>query len=150
MPLKNGHLTPQEQGLAAAYVATGSVRRAGEAVGYAHPLPAAHKALQRPAIAAEVTRLQLERISNELLPLAVDVHKELLTSKTTPAGAKVQAVKLAYDRAFGSQDAAGGKEAHEMTGDELAAAIDKLRMRQADLAKPIIDIEVVPTEGAFG
>jgi hypothetical protein len=148
MPLKSGRQTPQERALIDAYVATGDKRRAGEAAGYASPLVAANHALARPAIAAEVTRLQLERISNELLPLAVDVHKQLLTSPTTPAGAKIQAVKLAYDRAFGSQDAAGGKEPHEMTGAELAAEIDKLKRRASDLAKPIVEVEQA-SDGVF-
>lgn len=121
---------------------------AGQAAGYAHPAKQASNVLARPAIAAEVARLQLERIANELLPLAVDVHKELLTGLAVPAGARVQAVKLAYDRAFGSQDAAGGKAPHEMTGAELAAEIDKLKRRAADLATPIIDGEVA-ADGVF-
>lgn len=141
MPLKNGHQTPQERALIEAYVASGDKKQAGIAAGYAHPVTRANAALARPAIAAEVTRLQLERISNELLPIAVDVHMRLLTDPGVAAGARVQAVKLAYDRAFGSQDAAGGKEPHEMTGAELASEIEKLKRRASDLAKPIIDAE---------
>lgn len=141
MPDKTGRPTPQERAAIEAFVATGSKEQAGKAAGYAFPLQGASKALARPAIAAEVARLQLERIANELLPIAVDVHMELLTNKATPAGAKVQAVKLAYDRAFGSQDAAGGKQPHEMTGAELASEIEKLKRRKADLATPILEAE---------
>lgn len=148
MPLKSGRQTPQESVLIDAYVATGDRQRAGEAAGYAHPAKQASNVLARPAVAAEVARLQLERISNELLPLAVDVHKELLTNKATPAGAKVQAVKLAYDRAFGSQDAAGGKQPHEMTGAELASEIEKLKRRASDLATPILEAEPA-ADGVF-
>lgn len=148
MPLKNGRQTPQERALITAFVATGDKTQAGVAAGYAHPATRAGAALARPAIAAEVARLQLERIANELLPLAVDVHMWLLTEKAVGAGAKVQAVKLAYDRAFGSQDAAGGKQPHEMTGAELASEIEKLKRRASDLAKPIVDVEP-GADGAF-
>lgn len=148
MPDKSGRFTPKERTLVDVFVATGNKLQAGKAARYSEPLVAANHVLARPAIAAEVARLQLERIANELLPLAVDVHKELLTNKATPAGAKVQAVKLAYDRAFGSQDAAGGKQPHEMTGAELAAEIDKLKRRAADLATPVVDLEAT-ADGVF-
>lgn len=144
MAQKAGRRTPQQQVFVADYVAHGDAQRAAAAAGYSQPRSQGYQALAKPAIAAEVARLQLERISNELLPLAVDVHMELLTNQATPAGAKVQAVKLAYDRAFGSQDAAGGKEAHEMTGAELASEIEKLKRRAADLAKPVLEHEPSP------
>lgn len=149
MPDKKGRQTHQERALIDVFVATGDKLQAGKAAGYAFPLQGASKALARPAIAAEVARIQLDRIQNELLPLAVDVHMWLLTEKAVGAGAKVQAVKLAYDRAFGSQDAAGGKQPHEMTGAELASEIEKLKRRASDLAKPIVDLEH-GSDGAFG
>lgn len=148
MPDKKGRMTPKERVLMDVFVATGSVKQAGREAGYAH-VTAAHKALARPAVAAEVARLQLERIQNELLPIAVDVHVQLLTGANVPAGAKVQAVKLAYDRAFGDGAARPGKELHEMTGDELAAEIEKLKRRKATIEARDVSAEPAPADDAF-
>jgi len=144
MPRIGGTLTPQEQACAEAFAATGSTTEAGEAANYAHPVFAASRTLARPAVAAEVARIQLERISNEVLPLAVDVHVALLRNPRTPAGALVQAVKLAYDRALGV-GAADGKEPHEMTADELARALNALKREQSDRAAPIIEHQAEPS-----
>jgi len=152
MPRKGGRFTPQEQTFVAEYVATGSKRAAGEAAGYASPLVKANHVLSRPAIAAEVARLQLERLQNEILPLAVDVHKELLTAKGVPAGARVQAVKLAYDYVFGDNDKHDGKELHEMSAEQLQTQLDKLRRQQARIiaAEAVVtDVEQAPGAGVF-
>lgn len=142
MPLKNGRLTPQERTLIGAYVATGDRKQAGAAAGYAHPAIGAGNALARPAIAAEVVRLQTERLVNEILPIAIEQHKALLLAASTPAGAKSQLIKLAYDRTMGSQEG-GRKEIHEMTAAELAQELDDMRRRQAELAKPILEGEAI-------
>lgn len=139
MPRKSGKQTPQERVFIDAYVARGDAKAAAEAAGYKLPGIAGNNVLARPAIQAEIVRLQQERIANELLPLAVDVHKALLTGANVPAGAKVQAVKLAYDRAFGPDDAARDKEPHEMSAEELAEAIDKLKRVASERAQPVID-----------
>ena len=111
---------------------TGDVSEAARRAGYSHP-NAAGAALARPAVAAEVSRLQQERLFNDVLPLAVDVHIALLTSPHTPAGAKVQAVKLAYDRTLGAQDGPDRKPVEQMTPGELAAEIARLKQREAKL-----------------
>jgi len=114
---------------------------AGKAAGYASPLVAANHTLAKPAIAAEVIKLQTQRLVDEILPLAIEQHKALLANAATPAGAKAQLIKLAYDRTMGSQDAKGRKELHEMTVDELADELEQLKRRQADLARPILEGE---------
>lgn len=151
MPLKNGRFTHQEQTLIREYVATGSKLMAGKAAGYSSPLVAANHTLAKPAVAAEVIRQQTQRLVDEILPLAVDQHKALLSDTRTPAGAKAQLIKLAYDRTMGSQEGKGRKELHEMTVDELAEELEQLKRRQADMAK-VVDVEVVdpPADGVFG
>lgn len=153
MPRKGGRQTAQEQRFIGAYVARGDATAAAKEAGYAHPRASASHALARPAIQAEIVKLQTERLFNDVLPLAVDVLVDLLKSPATPAGARVQAVKLALDRTLGSQDTASGKEPHEMTAAELADEIEKLKDRKAQLAKPV-EIEgqarqIQPESGVF-
>ena len=151
MPRKGGRQTPQERAFVGAYVATGDVQRAATEAGYSQPRSQGYQALARPAIAAEVVRLQTERLVNEILPIAIEQHKALLLAPSTPAGAKSQLIKLAYDRTMGSQEG-GRKEIHEMTAAELAQELDDMRRRQAELAKPILEGEAIDatTEPAAG
>jgi len=128
------------------------VTRAAAKAGYADVSSGSH-ALKRPDVQAEIARLQTERLFNEVLPLAVQVHIDLLTSPTTPAGAKVQAVKLAYDRTLGVEGAANAKQPHEMTPEELAKAIAEAKLKaatlenvKADRARPVLEHE--PGESA--
>lgn len=149
MPRKNGHLTNQERAIAAAYADTGSQGFAARQAGVQQP--AASKALQRPAVQAEILRVQQERLTNDLLPLAVRCVEEILTNVKAPAGARIQAAKLVFDRTLGVQGALGDKEPHEMSGSELADAIAKLEAMAADRAKPI-EAEVLddaPGAGIF-
>lgn len=139
MPRKGGRQTPQERRFIGAYVATGDATAAARAAGYAQPHSAAHNALERPAIRAEIVKLQTERLFNEVLPLAVDVHIALLTGKDVPAGAKAQAVKLAYDRTVGLQDPDKRREPHEMTAEELAEEIQALKRVASDKAALVLD-----------
>ncbi len=141
MPRKNGRLTNPERAIAAAYADTGSQAFAARAAGVQQP--AASRALQRPAVQAEIMRVQQERLTNDLLPLAVRCVEEILTNAKAPAGARIQAAKLVFDRTLGAQDALGGKEPHEMTGSELADAIAKLEAMAASKARPIEDATVV-------
>lgn len=150
MPLKNGKLTPRERGFSAVMAATGDGAYAAAKIGARSPHARAHEMLARPAVQAEIVRLQTERLFNEILPLAVQEHKALLTNALTPAGAKVQAIKLAYDQTFGRDAAAAGKDPSEMNGDELASAIDRLYQERANRAKPVVQLEESsPKTGAF-
>ncbi len=142
MPRKNGRLSPQEQRLIPAFVATGDVAEAGRRAGYAHT-PSAHNALARPEIRGEVMRQQLNRLTNEVLPLALDRLVTLLTDPKTPHGAQATAVNIALKYAVGDREASGGKEPHEMTADELAQEIDRLRSIKADKARPVLEAEPI-------
>ena len=141
MAKKGEGITPQQRAFVTAYVANPDVKAAQRVAGYTEESGGGYKALRKPAIAAEVARLQLERISNTVLPLAVDVHIELLTNKNTPAGARVQAVKLAYDRAFGDGASDKMKEPHEMSAEEIAKALMALQREASERARPVIEGE---------
>lgn len=150
MPRKNGRLTRQETAIASAFAETGSQKAAASLTGMSQP--GASLALQRPSVQAEILRVQQERLTNDLLPLAVRCVEEILTNAKAPAGARIQAAKLVFDRTLGVQGALGDKEPHEMSGSELADAIAKLEAMAADRARPI-DAEVLddaPGQGIFG
>ena len=147
MPKKGGVHTPQETLFVQAYASHGDVQQAAKDAGFAAPHASGYKALARPAIQSEIIRIQTERLSNELLPLAINAIHNLLVNKATPAGAVVQAAKLVMDRTLGADDKGNSKEPHEMTGDELARQLDRLRKEASDRAKPIIEHQ--PTPGVF-
>lgn len=147
MPLKNGSLTPAERKIIDAMAGTGDKAYAQSVANVSQP--AISRALSRPAVQAEIVRLQTERLFSEILPLAVSQHKALLEDPRTPAGAKVQAIKLAYDRAFGAQEGAQHKEPHEMTGDEIARAIAELERVASERAKPVLDVTANPSPGGL-
>lgn len=149
------NLTRKERQFAKAFVQAGSVTEAAARAGYANHTGGV-KALARPDVHAEIARIQTERLFNEVLPLAIQVHIDLLASPTTPAGAKVQAVKLAYDRTLGGEASATDKQPHEMTPQELQKALDDARLKaaalesvKADRAKPVVDVtpDPEPEEG---
>ena len=150
MPLKNGKLNPQERTFAAVYADTGSSTYAATQAGYAHPHQRAASNLAKPAVQAEIRAQQLARLNNELLPLALDNLEAILRSDKATERGKIMAAKIVIDKA-GGPDATNGKEPHEMSGDELQAAIDRLRREASDRAKPVIDATAnEPESDLFG
>ena len=150
MARRKGAISRQEQAFVSVMAATGDPTYAAAKAGYASPQPRGSQNMSRPNIQAEVARLQAERLFNEALPLAVERHIALLQNPLTPGNVQVQAIKLAYDRTLGRDDAGTAKDPSEMNGDELQAMIDRLRREAADRAKPIVDIEEdSPKAGAF-
>lgn len=139
MPLKSGALTGQERKVAEVYAVTGDQGYSAHKAGLTQP--GASKALSRPAVQAEVARLQVERLFVEALPAAVTCLVSLIKNEKAPAGARVQAAKVVMDRTIGAGDAGASKEAHEMTGEELARAIDELTRVAAERARPVNQIE---------
>ncbi|MGF7008124.1 hypothetical protein [Aminobacter sp. BE322] len=127
--------------LAEAYATTGNKAFARHQAGMSAISGNADKALQRPAVQAEIARVQLERLFNEALPAAVSTIVSILNNDKAPAGARVQASKVVFDRTLGRDEAFKGKDPHEMTPDELAKAIDELKRLAADKAKPVLELE---------
>lgn len=149
MPTKSGRLAQQEQVFIEKMAATGDKVYSAKAAGYAQPSRDAGRTLARPAVQAEIARLQVERLFTEALPAAVTCLIDLIKNDKAPAGARVQAAKVVMDRTIGSSDAQGNKEAHEMTGEELARAIDELTRVAADRAK-VVSIEAPVELDIFG
>lgn len=148
MPRKGGKITPKERKFAEVYAVTRDQSYAAKKAGY-YDTGGSSLALQRPAIQEEIRRNTLERLFSEVLPLAVKQHLALLEDPKTPAGAKVQAIKLAYDRTLGSQEGAESKAPHEMSADEIQRELTTSRLRvaalesqKADMAKPVIEAKV--------
>lgn len=149
MPLKGGRTTRQEQAVATAYVATGSVSEAARRAGYSHP-NAASKALARPAVAAEVLRIQRERLVTEGLPIAVDTLVSIMTNEKQVAGARVAAAKIVLDHT--KQDEQGrDKSIADMLPEELVEELAKARAavqaRKEALAKAV-DVEILEDDQA--
>lgn len=148
MPQKEARLTPRQSMFARRLAQGQAVSEASKLAGYGDHTGGV-RAAQTPHVQAEIARIQTERLFNEVLPLAVQAHIDLLTNPATPAGARVQAVKLAYDRTLGGDATGSDKQPHEMTADELARAIDDAKLRaaalesvKADRAKPVIEGDV--------
>lgn len=149
--------TKQEKVFAEAYADSGNGCLAAQAAGYAVPRTAASKLLARPLVVAEVRRIQTERLNNELLPAAIGLLQRVLTDETEQTRNRIAAAKIVLDRTLGAADAAAdAKEPHEMTADELAARIARLRQRQAEIAgaaqdvtPPQIDADPAPDPGVF-
>ena len=154
-PGRPAKATPPERVFAERYAATGDAVYSAAKAGWAHPPSAATRALQRPAVIAEVRRVQAERLNDELLPAAIDLLHRVITDETEQTRNRIAAAKIVVDRTLGAADAAAdAKEPHEMTADELAARIARLRQRQAELAGAAIDvtpqIEAEPEAGSDG
>lgn len=135
-------MTPQEDAFIDAYVASGDAQYAGTKAGYAAPSKSSYKALARPDVHAEIIRRQQARLTEELLPLAVECLNRLITDKRTPAGAAFNAAKYVIDRGLGAVENMD-KEPHEMSPDELAKQIQQLRDEAAKRSGKIIDVTPV-------
>jgi hypothetical protein len=144
MQRRKGVQTPQERVFTQVYARTSDVKYAAEKAGYRHPETVGPQTLARLPVQAEIARIQTERLFNELLPAAIDCLKSIIVNDKAPAGARVQAAKVVFDRTLGRDDALGGKEPHEMTGAELAAAIEKLESHAASKARQVEVVEVKP------
>ena len=148
MSRNNKGLTPQEKTFVDTFAATGDKGLAGKVAGYAQPHVGAHKALARPIVQAEIVRVQNERLFSELLPLAIETLKNVMTDARAPAASKVRASEVVLNRTLGT-DAAQKKELHEMTAEEIQAQIDALKRKAADAAKPILEGKAVPLDSVF-
>ncbi len=143
MPLKSGRLTRPERAVAKAMAETGNVAFAAFSADVGKG--AVGKAVQRPAVQAEMARLQTERLFNEALPAAVGFLVQILGDSKAPSGARVQAAKVVIDRTLGNSEAGRPKEPHEYSGEDLAKAIAELEREAASRA---VDVTPEPAEPA--
>lgn len=153
MPRKGNQMTYAEKRISEVMASTGDKRYAAIAAGVSPTSGAVEKALQRPAVQAEIARVQQERLFSEALPAAVQCLISIATDPKAAAGARVQASKVILDRTLGIDEAMKGKEPHEMTPDELAKAIEQLQRLASDKARPIVELEtaeVLDESDVFG
>lgn len=130
-------LTLQQRRFAEAFVETGNRDYALRKAGYAPHRPTATKLMERPQVIAEVRRQEELRLNLECLPAAINLLQRALTDDTFPANSRVAAAKIVMDRTIGKEDAAAGKEPHEMTAEELQRAIEQLEREAGNRAKVI-------------
>lgn len=126
------------------YGRTGDGAYAAHMAGFTNAQVAESRARYNPAMQREIIAEQQALLVNDLLPAAVHCLKSIMVNESAPAGARVQAAKVVFERTIGAQQALEGKEPHEMTGAELAAAIDKLVEQAAGDAKDITPKTVEP------
>lgn len=137
MPAKGGKMTPQERVFAEKYAVTGDKTYSAAVAGYAHPRQRGVNVFAKPEIQAEIRKEQVMRLFKEALPAAVNCLVSIITDSKAPAGARVQASKVVFDRTLGTQEGQEGKEPHEMTSEEIAKAIAQLEQVAFERAKPI-------------
>jgi phage terminase small subunit len=147
MPYKSGRLSPRERLFIDRMARTGDAQYAAEKAGYSQPGVRGYQLMMKPAIKSAVLQRAEEVLRDELLPLALERHKMLLTAAGVPAGAQLGAVKLAYDRTLGEDQDKAAKEPSEMTFDELQQSIETLRRQQNLIADQARD--VTPDSGVF-
>ena len=122
----DGGLTRGELAFSEAYVRLGDREAAEKAAGIA-PL-SGYKVLKRPEVQREIVAMQTARLTAEALPIAVQTLINVMQSDKAPAAARVAAAKVVLDRTLGANGEGLTKEIHELTPDELAQAINKLRL----------------------
>lgn len=134
---------------------TGDRIYAAEKAGYAAPAVSASQALQKADVQREIARIQVARLNNELLPLALDTLQTVLTSATATERGKLTATALVLKHTLASGVEAGeGKEPHEMSATELEQRIQALRREASDRARPVLEgeakhLEDPPRAGVF-
>lgn len=142
MPLKSGKLGPQERVFADRMAATGDKKYAAKEAGYAHPLMAASKALARPAIQAEITRIERERLVTKALPLAVGRLIKILEDDKVTAMAHIAASKVVLEKVDQWDAGTSDKPIHELTIAELSERINQIETANAADARPV-DVEIL-------
>ena len=140
-----------------AFAETSDKEYAAFKAGYSPASSVIDKIIRRPDSQAEIARIQTARLFNELLPLAVSAHIDLLKPET-PAGARAKAVDMAYKYTIGQTGGPDDKDPASMTAEELARESARMRAQVAmleglagDRARPIDDavVEIVePIEDA--
>lgn len=144
---QEGQLTRREADFIDAYAENGGNREKAEKKAGLAPR-GGYAVLARPEIQRQIVAAQLARLTNDALPLAVDTVISVMTNEKAPAAARVTAAKVVFDRILPETGDAGGKEAHEMTPEELAARINALTAAAASKAKDVTPEK--PEESPFG
>lgn len=144
MPLKNGHLTRQETIFADTFAATGHAAFSAAQAGYKSSGSATTQ-LSKPEIQESIHKQQMARLSDESLPLAVDLLNRVLRDEKETTRNQIAAAALVLKHTVGAvADAADAKAPHEMTNGEIMDRLEKLAQLRAELverARPTIEAE---------
>ena len=135
MPTKSGLLTRQEQVFLKEYANHEDRAKAEKKAGLAPR--SGYAVLARPEIQRRIVQEQVARITSDALPLAVSTLVGIMRSDKAPASARVQASKVVLDRALPTGADGQPRELHEMTPDEIAAAISSLEAAAAQAARDV-------------
>lgn len=151
MTTRKGPLSPMQKTFAQHYAATGDATYAATKAGYRTPAVRGSENKSDPAVAAEVRRIARETLRTDGAEVGVRVLIEIASDAKQPAGARVQAADKLVRHSGLSAEGADGREPHEMSGADLAKAIDELTRIAADRAKPVDAqrLEPTPETGLF-
>jgi phage terminase small subunit len=147
MPLKSGRLTPQETVFVERYARTNDARYAAEKAGYS-PRSIAARASENandPAILAHVARLRRSMLQTASIE-AVDVLIEGMRDEKAPRQARTNAATAVLKYATAEIADGGAKELHEMSAAELAAALARVKARDAAAEARGAAVDVEPLE----
>lgn len=122
MPMKTGALGPQERIFVDRYAATGDGVYAAEKAGYAQPRQRASQNLAKPAIQAAVARDVTNRV-DRMVPKLLERWERALDDRGTPIKQVTDIGKTLLPFWKAGQLGNEAKELHEMTFEELQAAI---------------------------
>lgn len=139
MPLKNGRVSNNERVFMEQTAATGNPVYAAAIAGYKHPAPRASQNLSNPEIVAGIRALQMKRMSNEALPLAVSTVVRAMTEPGVPWAQQLKAADITFKYVLANGEESDLKALHEMTGDQLTGAMSLLRARLDALNVNVID-----------
>lgn len=142
--------TPAQAIFIEKYAKTGDPTYAAFRAGYAQPEISGHVILRQASIrdALEARRLARNEIS-AALPAIIAEHKRRLLDPATTNREFSALVAPFYKAARLSDEATEQKEPHEMTADEIAAAIDALERKAMENAK-LIEDAAPQQSSAFG
>lgn len=149
MPDHVGRLTPQERIWVRYMAATNDATYAAEKAGYASPQPRGSQNLAKPALMELVREAAWKKLRTDGARIGVDVLISIAEDDKQPAGARrAAAADLVKLSGLAGPEGDQAKEPHEMTAEELAAAIDKLRRAAAarlgpgtNDAAPVLELE---------
>lgn len=142
MPLKNGRLTARERQIARAAAANGenlalTAHETGSSVS------GTWQALQRPAVRDLMRREVMQRLA-EGARIAVETLIRIASDPEAAGGHQIRASEVILKHALKAEDGINEANLADMTPDQMADAIQRLRQKLADQAKPVIDQEPSP------
>lgn len=140
MPDKAGRFSDQEKRFNDAFSRTKDREYARWFAGYKSPASVT-EALQNPAMQADIRRREMDRLTHDTLPLAIDTLHAAMSETGVPWGQKIKAADTTLKYAMAPRDGSERKDIASMSADELQMAIDIASRRMKILTGDVIDVE---------